>query len=70
MGTHPVQGGIRHFCSILKNLCFGVFTLLPEYPLRYCRMKAAVGGGARGGGGDYGLIGEETVDKPRCRKSK
>ena len=22
------------FCSILKNLRFGVFTLLPEYPLR------------------------------------
>ena len=23
------------FCSILQNLRFGVFALLPEYPLRY-----------------------------------
>ena len=28
------------FCSILQNLRFGVFTLLPEYLLRYCRMTA------------------------------
>ena len=28
------------FCSILQNLHFGVFTLLPEYTLRYCRMTA------------------------------
>ena len=36
------------FCSILQNLRFGVFTLLPEYPLRYCRMTATVKGGDRG----------------------
>ena len=41
------------FYSILQNLCFGVFTLLPGYPLRYCRMTETVGGGARGGGVDY-----------------
>ena len=28
------------FCRILQNLRFGVFTLLPEYLLRYCRMTA------------------------------
>ena len=33
-------------CSILQNLCFDVLTLLTEYPLRYCRMTATVGGGA------------------------
>ena len=33
-------------------------------------MTAKVGGGARGGGGDYGSIGEETVEKPRGEKSK
>ena len=33
-------------------------------------MKATVGGGARGGGVDYGLIGEETVEKPRRGKIK
>ena len=33
-------------------------------------MTATVGGGARGGGGDYGLIGEETVEKPRRGKIK
>ena len=58
------------FCSILQNLRFGVFTLLPEYPLRYCRMTATVREGARGGGVDYGLIGEEMVDRPRCGKIK
>ena len=63
----PSASGITNvplpdFCSILQNLRFGVFTLLREYPLRYCRMTATVGGGDRGGGGDYGLIGEETVE--------
>ena len=58
------------FCSILQNLCFGMFNLLPEYPLRYCLIMAKVRGGARGGGGDYGLSGEETVEKPRRGKSK
>ena len=33
-------------------------------------MTATVRGGACGGGVDYGLIGEETVEKPRCGKSK
>ena len=33
-------------------------------------MTATVGGGAHGGGGDYGVIGEETVEKPRCGKIK
>ena len=71
----PLASGITNvpppdFCSILKNLCFGVFALLPEYPLRYCWMKATVGGGARGGGRDYGLIGEETAEKPRRGRSK
>ena len=66
----PLASGITNvpppdFCSILQNLCFGVFTLLSEYPLRYCRMTAKVGVGARGGGGDYGWSGEETVEKPR-----
>ena len=37
----PLASGIMNvpppdFCSILQNLRFGVFTLLPEYPLRYC----------------------------------
>ena len=46
----PLESGITNvpptdFYSILKNLRFGVFTLLPEYPLRYCRMTASVGGG-------------------------
>ena len=50
-----------NFCSILQNVRFGVFTLLPEYFLRYCQMTATVGGGACGGGEKYGLIGEETV---------
>ena len=39
------------FFSILQNLRFGVFTLLPEYPLRYCRFTASAGGGNCGGGG-------------------
>ena len=59
-----------NFCSILQNIRFGMFTLLPEYPLRYCWMTATVGGGARGGGENYGLIWEETVEKPRRGKSK
>ena len=71
----PPASGITNapppnFCSILQNIRFGMFTLLPEYPLRYCRMTATVGGGARGGGENYGLIGEETVEKPRCKKNK
>ena len=33
-------------------------------------MTAEVGGGARGVGRDYGSIGEETAEKPRCEKSK
>ena len=57
----PLASGIMNvpppdFCSILQNLRFGVFTLLPEYPLRYYRMTVTVGGGAHGGGRDYGLI--------------
>ena len=50
----PLASGITNvpppnFCSILQNLCFGVFTLMPEYPLRYCRMTATVRGrGSRG----------------------
>ena len=44
--TVPLASGITNvpppdFCSILQNLCFGVFTLLPEYPLRYCRFTAS-----------------------------
>ena len=59
------------FCTILKNLCFGVFTMLPEYPLRYFRMSTAkIGGGARGGGRDDASSWEETVEKPRRRKIK
>ena len=38
------------FCSILQNLRFGVFTLLQEYPLRYCRMTETVGGEGLAGG--------------------
>ena len=71
----PLASGITNvpppdFCSILQNLRLGVFNLLPEYPLRYFRMTAKVRGGARGRGGDYGSIEEETVEKPRCRKIK
>ena len=70
----PLASGITNvpppdFCNILQ-ICFGIFTLLLEYPLRYCRMMATVRGGARRGGGDYGLIGEGTVEKPRCGKNK
>ena len=57
-------------CSILQNLCFGVFTLLPEYPLRCFRMTAKVRGGACGGGRDYDSSGEDTVEKTRRGKSK
>ena len=47
----PSASGITNvpppdFCSILQNLRFGVFTLLPDYSLRYCRMTAKVQGGA------------------------
>ena len=71
----PLASGITnvptpYFCCILQNLCFGVFTLLPEYPLRYCRMTAKVGGMAPGGGGDYVTSREETVEKPRRGKNK
>ena len=59
-----------NFCSILQNHRFGVFILLPEYPLRYCRMTAKVRGGSREGGGEYGSSGEETVEKPRRGKIK
>ena len=48
------------FCSILQNLRFGVFTLLPEYPLRYCCFTASAGGGNCGGGGVQTMKGEET----------
>ena len=73
--TVPSASGITNvpppdFCSILKNLRFGVFTLLPEYPLRYCCMTTSVGEGNRGGGGDQALIGEETVERPRRGKIK
>ena len=56
------------FCSILQNLRFGVFTLLPEYPLRYCRFTASAGGGNCGGGGVQTMKGEETGEKPRRGK--
>ena len=57
-----------YFCSILQNLRFGVFTLLPEYPLRYCRFMAVAGGGNHGGGGVQALKREETGEKPRRGK--
>ena len=71
----PLASGITNvpppdFCSILQNLRFGVFTLLPEYPFRYCRMMATVGGGNRGGGVYQALIGEETVERHRRGKIK
>ena len=60
-----------YFCTILHNLHFRVFTMLPEYPLQYCRMsKANIEGGVRRGGGDDASSGEETVENPRCRKKK
>ena len=57
-----------NFCSILQNLHFGVFTLLPEYPLRYCGFTASAGGGNHGGGGVQTLKGEDTGEKPRSGK--
>ena len=71
----PLASGITNvpspdFCSILQNLGFGFFTLLLEYPLRYCRITATVRGGACWGVSEYGLIGEETVEKPRREKIK
>ena len=71
----PLVSGITNvppteFCSIQQNLRFGVFTLIIEYPLRYCRMTASVGGGNRGGGVEQALIGEETVERPHCEKIK
>ena len=59
-----------NFCIILQNLRFGVFTLLPEYPLRYSRMTTLVVEGNCGGGVDQALIGEETVERPRSGKIK
>ena len=56
------------FCSILQNLHFGVFTLIPEYPMRYCCFTASAEGGNRGGGRVQALIGEETGEKSRCGK--
>ena len=59
----PLASGITNFpppdlCTILKNLRFEVFMMLPEYPLRYCRMRTEkIGGGARGGDGDDASIG-------------
>ena len=69
----PSASGITNvpppdFCSILQNLRFGVFTLLPEYPLRYCRFTASAGGGNHGGGGVQTLKGEDTGEKPRRGK--
>ena len=71
----PLESGITNvpppdFCSILQNLRFGVFTLLPEYPLRYCRFTASAGGGNCGGGGGQALIGKATEEKPRRGKLK
>ena len=71
----PSASGIMNvpspnFCSILQNIRFGVFTLLPEYPLRYYRLTATVGGGACGGGENYGVTGEEAVEKPQHGNSK
>ena len=69
----PSASGITNvpspkFCSILQNLRFGVFMLLPEYPLRYCRFTASAGGGNCGGGGVQTLKGEETGENPRRGK--
>ena len=59
------------FYTILQNLRFGVFTILPDYPLHYCQMSTAkIGGGDRRRGGDNASSGEETVEKPRRRKKK
>ena len=64
----PLASGITNapppdFCSIFQNLRFGVFTFLPEYPLRYCRFTATAGEGNRGGGGVQTMKGEETGEK-------
>ena len=72
-GPVPLASGITNvpppeFCRIIQNLRFGVFTLLPEYPLRYCRFMASAGGGNHGGGGVHTLKGEDTGEKPRRRK--
>ena len=69
----PSASGITNvpppnFFSILQNLRFGVFTLLPEYPLRYCCFTASAGGRNHGGGRVQALIGEETGEKSRCGK--
>ena len=69
----PSASGITNvpppdFFSILQNLRFGVFTLLPEYPLRYCSFTASAGGGNCRGGGIQTLKGEETGEKPRRGK--
>ena len=69
----PSESGITNVpppdcCSILQNLRFGVFTLLPEYPLRYCLFTASARGGNRGGGGVQTMKGEETGEKPRRGK--
>ena len=71
----PSASGITNvpppdFCSILQNLRFGIFTMLQEYPLRYCQMTALVRGGNNGSGIDQALIGEETVERPRRGKIK
>ena len=65
----PLASGITNvpppdFCSILQNLRFGVFTLLPEYLLRYCRFTALAGGGNRRGGGVQTMKVEETGENP------
>ena len=54
----PLASGITNippydFYTILQNLRFGVFTMLPEYPLRYFwGSTEKMGGGARGGVGE------------------
>ena len=60
----PSASGIMNgpppdFCRILQNLRFGVFTLLPKYPLRFYRFTASSGGGNCGGGGVQTMKGEE-----------
>ena len=72
----PLASGITNlpppdFCTILQNICFGVFTMLQEYPLWYCRMSTEkIGGGACTGGGDDASIKEETMEKQWRRKKK
>ena len=58
----PLASGITNvpppdFCSILQNLRFGVFSMIPEYPLRYCNMTELVEGENHGGGVEQALIG-------------